>query len=163
MELLRDTLQTNEIALDDGVPELDPFQQTTGVAQGDHLSPLLFSMVISDLPGQINMLHPLVNLLLSADELVLFTTSRHHLQQALSTLKAYVDEPGLEVNMRMTEAMKFRRGGQLAVTNKYTLAQQQGNPICPSGRISLSLHARHEDAMLTINYYNRLTTRLSCH
>ena len=143
LELLRAILQTNEVVVDDGVAEHDPFEQTTGVAQGDNLSPLLFSVVISDLPGEIKKRHPLVNLLLYADDLVLYTSSRHHLQQALATLQRYTDELGLEVNMRKTEAMKFRRGGGLAAHDSLRLGGREihyvssftylGITLAPSG------------------------------
>ena len=74
MEILRlvaAILQEGQVVLDDGVKEHNPIRQTTGVAQGDNLSPLLFSVLISDLPSVIQERHKHVKVLLYADDLVL--------------------------------------------------------------------------------------------
>jgi len=104
----------DQVYLDDGVCILEPFEQTTGVAQGDNLSPLLFSVLLSDLPETIRARHPHVHMILYADDLVLYSQYRAHLQQALATLETYVNAEGMAINMMKTEAMKFRRGGKLA-------------------------------------------------
>ena len=121
LELIRSILQEGSIIIDDGNAELEPFVQTTGVAQGDNLSPLLFNVVISDLPHFIKGRHPQIDLLLYADDLVIFSHSRFHLQQALATMCVYLDSLGLEINLAKTEAMKFRRGGRLAATDSIHL------------------------------------------
>ena len=126
LEVLRSILQAGIIIIDDGVSELEPFLQTTGVAQGDNLSPLLFSVAVSDLPSMIKVRHPHVDLLLYADDLVMFSRSRFHLQQALVTFGDYIKDLGLEVNLAKTEAMKFRRGGRLANSDELRLA---GTPL----------------------------------
>ena len=38
--LIMETLQEGDVAIEDGVSELAPFRQCTGVAQGDNHSPL---------------------------------------------------------------------------------------------------------------------------
>jgi len=45
--LLATILQENSISIQDGVAELRRFTQTTGVSQGDNLSPQLFSIQLS--------------------------------------------------------------------------------------------------------------------
>src|SRR5688500_14874143 len=58
--------------------------------------------------------------------LVMYSTSRHHLQQALATFQGYVDQLlGLEVNLQKTQAMKFRRGGRLAARNVLQLGGRE--------------------------------------
>jgi len=57
-----------------------------------------------------------------ADDLVLLSTSRFHLQQALHTLQKEVTQLGLEINHQKTEAMKFRRGGRTAKRDELFLA-----------------------------------------
>lgn len=109
--LLKDILQSNPVTIDDNVVLREGLHQTNGFAQGDNLSPLLFSLLIADLLVRIRARHPFVNVTLYADDLVIFSTSRFDVQQALATLNARVLEIGLEINMRETEAMKFRRGG----------------------------------------------------
>jgi len=114
-------LQESFIRIDDGVCVGEEIGQTTGFAQGDNLSPLLFSLLLADLPERITSGHQFVKVLLYADDLVLFSQSRFHLQQALATLESYVKEVGLTVNTTKTEAMKFRRGGRSAVKDELRL------------------------------------------
>lgn len=98
----------------DGVRLLPPFIQTTGVAQGDNLSPLLFSVLLADFPALISSKHPLVKVLLYADDIVMYSHSRVHLQSSLRTLAEYVETSSLTVNTSKTQAMKFRKGGRLS-------------------------------------------------
>jgi len=49
--------------------------------------------------------------------MVLISTSRFHLQQALYTLSREIVELGLEINHSKTEAMKSRLGGRVAATD----------------------------------------------
>lgn len=53
-----------------------------------------------------------------ADDLVLFSTSRFHLQQSLATLSRYVEQNDLVINVAKTKAMKFRRGGRQATSDE---------------------------------------------
>ena len=126
LELVKDLLQANIVVLDDGVAEHEPIVQTNGFAQGDNISPLLFSLLVGDLPSRITKRHPLVKVIMYADDLVMYSGSRFHLQQALATLAAYVVEVGLEINTQKTEAMKFRRGGRLAESDTLLL---NGEPL----------------------------------
>lgn len=114
MALLSNILQANMIQLDDGICLRSGLTQTNGFTQGDNLSPLLFTCLIADLPARVKDRHRNVELALFADDLVAFSTSRFHLQQSLHTLDDYVREVGLQINLKKTEAMKFRRGGGLA-------------------------------------------------
>ena len=115
--LIKALLQENSVRIDDGVSLLTPFSQTTGVAQGDNLSPLLFSVLLNDLPSRVQGPGGHVRTLLYADDLVIFGGSRFHVQQALARLSVYVQETGLKINMDKTEFMKFRRGGRLAASD----------------------------------------------
>ena len=126
---MKEILQSNKIILDDGIAEHPCIEQTTGFAQGDNLSPLLFALLVADLPSRIQNRHPTVKIIMYADDLVLYSTSRFHLQQALATLAAYVSEIGLEINMRKTEAMKFRHGGRLAENDTLRLYGQELNYV----------------------------------
>lgn len=86
---LIDILHENEVTMDDGVTEFEPMEQTADVEQGDNLSPLVFSVAISDLSSVIVELHRQVK------------------RRALATLKSCVDDVVLEVNLivRNTEAI----------------------------------------------------------
>ena len=61
LRLISDILQANTISIDDGVTVRSGIEQTTGFAQGDNLSPLLLSVLISDLPSRIRDRPPLSN------------------------------------------------------------------------------------------------------
>ena len=78
-------LQSGRVSIEDGAGVLPAFSQTTGVAQGDNLSPLLFSVLISDLPGHITEQYDLVHCQLFADDVVLSSRSRRDLMRALSS------------------------------------------------------------------------------
>lgn len=86
LALLLAILQGNSVIVEDGVSELPAFVQTTGVAQGDNLSPLLFTVLTSHLPAILQGRHSQVKVLMYADDLVLYSTSRFHLQRSLTTL-----------------------------------------------------------------------------
>jgi len=124
--LIQAILQKNTIYIDDGVTVRPGIDQTTGFAQGDNLSPLLFSILISDLPSRITTRHPSVNMLLYADDLVIYSRSRFHLQQALVSLSSYSGEMGLYINKKKTEAMKFRRAGRMGLKDGLRL---DGSPL----------------------------------
>lgn len=122
LKLLTAILQRNRIIVDDGVAEHPSFDQTTGVMQGDNLSPLLFSVLIKDLARLIKGPRDLVKVLMYADDLVVYGTSRFQVQQALARLNAAVGNLGLTVNVAKTKAMKFRQGGYLAANDTLRLA-----------------------------------------
>ena len=121
LKLIHAILQSGTVVLDDGVSELEPITQTTGVAQGDPLSSTLFSVLVSDLPGTLKTRHSQLDVLMYADDLVIFSNSRFHLNRSLSTLEKYVSANSLEINVAKTKAMKFRRGGRLASDDRLQL------------------------------------------
>jgi len=129
--LLANILEPNVMILDDGITEHDELEQTTGFPQGDTLSPLLFSIVVSDLPQRVQQRHPFVKVLQYADDLVLYGESRYHLQQALATLRAYVRENELEINVGKTKAMKFRRGGRCKASKGSTSGHKRSRWSTP--------------------------------
>ena len=81
--------------------------------------PLLFSTLLSDLPSTIN---DLVCTISYADDVVLFSRSRKHLQSALRTLEAYSKTNGVLINADETKLMKFGRDGFPATRDVFNLA-----------------------------------------
>lgn len=114
LNLIEAALQDGEVMIEDGVGELPPFRQTNGLAQGDNLSPLLFVVLLSDLPKTINENHDIVYTQLYADDAVLYSRSRIYLQRALKTLEEYSATNGMTINVKKTKAMKFGNGGPRA-------------------------------------------------
>src|ERR1700723_196752 len=91
LTLLASIFQENSISIDDGVAELKSFTQTTGFAQGNNLSPLMFSALVADVPGIIQDRHLFVKVVFYADDLAMISSSLFHLHQALATLNKAVD------------------------------------------------------------------------
>ena len=83
---------------------------TSGVPQGSHLGPLLFSVYINDVKKVINN----SNLLLFADDLKLYNKISNSidcclLQPDLDALKAWCVENKLDLNVNKCKAMRFSR------------------------------------------------------
>lgn len=119
--LIGDILQRNTLTMDDGVAEIVGLEQTNGYSQGDNLSPLLFILLLADLPSCIQMKHSDVRVLLYADDLAIYSRSHRQMQKSLNTLSAYVDEIGMEINADKTKATKFRGGGFIPESDKLYL------------------------------------------
>lgn len=98
------------------------FQLTTGVLQGECLSPLLFALFVSDIEDffrnngarGINIDgHNDLIVLLYADDLVLLSDSQIGLQKDLQLLESYTVSNGLTVNVQKTKVVCFSRSGYI--------------------------------------------------
>lgn len=99
----------------------DSILSTTGVRQGDNLSPQLFNLYVNDLPNQINTLpntDPItlgtskVSCLLYADDIVLLSTSRQGLQKCIDCVKTFSNTWHMEVNLNKTKVLIFNKSGE---------------------------------------------------
>ena len=86
--------------------------QNVGLAQGECLSPLLYSIFTHDLPAVIEGQRG-VKTLLCADDLTICARDLVHLQEAMNRLHTYCTGNELAVNVGKTKTVKFRRGGPL--------------------------------------------------
>ncbi len=112
-------------------PKID---MTLGLLQGCLLSPLLFSLYISDIENilkgagiaGIKITHSFeLHLLAFADDMVSMAPTPGHLQRKINILAEYFDKLDLKVNLNKTKIMIFRKVGRVGkVTFKY-----KGQPI----------------------------------
>lgn len=112
-------------------PKID---MTYGLLQGCLLSPLLFSLYISDIENilrdagiaGVKITHNFeLHILAFADDMVSLAPTPGHLQRKINTLSDYFDRLGLKVNFGKTKVMIFRKAGPTGnITFRY-----KGNPI----------------------------------
>lgn len=97
-----------------------PFLSTTGVKQGDPLSPLLFGLFIDEFEEWLESRLPdagvecggkLIRMLLYADDMVLMATCPDDLQKQLDLLYDFCTSKGLQVNLEKTEIVVYRKAG----------------------------------------------------
>lgn len=122
------------VALPQG--DTNPIPIRNGVLQGDTLSPLLFSLFISDIELFIRSKYPHIEGvglthshsilgLLYADDLVLFGRSRVHLNSTLSAVSDYSVQNDLVINTSKSKVMVFRKGGILAKGPRFLLGNEE--------------------------------------
>ena len=96
------------------------FQGKLGVRQGDPLSPSLFSLYINDLALELENMNlgveigdEIVNILLYADDLVIFAENEIGLQLMLNKCTEWCHQWRLNINVDKTKVMHFRNKSQL--------------------------------------------------
>ena len=112
------------------------FQCPLGLKQGCLMSPIIFSLLITDvadyvrekgkhgfqlIPGREEIFS-----LLFADDIVLLSSTPTGLQTQINSLQRASDSLGLTVNIDKTKVMVFRKGGFLGKKEKWTL---DGKPL----------------------------------
>ena len=100
------------------------FSSNVGLLQGESTSPLLFSLFVNDLENSVstqfnNAFEILVQILMFADDMAVFSTTREGLQQGLDNLRDYCKKWGITVNIIKTKVVVFRKGGKLGVNDKW--------------------------------------------
>jgi Reverse transcriptase (RNA-dependent DNA polymerase). len=109
------------------------FSSNVGVLQGDVCSPAFFSLFINDLPNclsvnllEIRVVDILIKILMFADDMAIFSTTREGLQAGLKDLESYCKKWGLILNTEKTKIVVFRKGGKLSKEDKWEF---KGNNI----------------------------------
>lgn len=111
LRLLGKLLCYNKVKVDDGLRETEEFIQHEGLFEGDSLSPTLFLMFINDLGEE---LKEICELLLYADDLVIWSEDLATVQRAIDCLAQWCQRNRMNVNLAKTKVVKFRKGGRLA-------------------------------------------------
>ena len=104
------------------------FSSTSGLLQGEVMSPILYSLYVNDFEmsfireGCQSIDIQLINLfiLMYADDTVLIAESPEGLQNMLNALNNYCTEWNLTVNVQKTKIMVFRNGGNIRGNENWT-------------------------------------------
>ena len=110
LHTIQSVLKCNFQQILDGEFLSNEIEQKTGVAQGDKLSPLLFSLFVADLYFELKCKG--LDVIFYADDLVLGSHSQGQLQKSLNNLNTYCSRNYLKIILNKTKCMKFRRGGR---------------------------------------------------
>ena len=154
--LLFDVLQNLKLYIRNDTEVSNAFYSSNGVPQGDAVSPLLFSLFISDLPDSLAHVAPTLHgvpipCLLFADDLVVLADSKEELQIAIDSVVTFCEEFNLTINTLKTQYMVFYNGSlprsdvsvfirdtTLSNTNKFTYLG-----FTFTTRLSFSTHANN--------------------
>ena len=106
----------------------DWFCTSSGVKQGDNLSPTLFNILLNDLPQEINSLNKgidldgyLLSILLYADDIALIAGTEDDLQCMLDKLYSYCQRWRLKINTTKTNVVHFRNARKKRTLFNFTL------------------------------------------
>ena len=101
--------------------ETRKFYSNFGCLQGNSLSPLFFSIFVSDLPEQLSEVDMgskiqdiIIKLLMFADDTAIFSETIEGLQEGINKVSEYCKKWGITVNVTKTKIVVFKRGGRLA-------------------------------------------------
>jgi len=121
--LLHNTM--SQIALSGNVAT-DWFNITSGVRQGDPLSPTLFNIFINDLVDDMKLKGTLVNFgnanfntLLYADDMVLIAENEDNLQKLLEILSNWCKKWRVKINAGKSKVIHFRKPNQLLTEKSF--------------------------------------------
>ena len=102
------------------------FMSNCGLLQGESTSPLLFALFVSDLNEVysdthmgINIVDTIIDMLMFADDTVIFSETKEGLQKSLDKLWNYCTKWGLTVNTSKTKVVVFRKGGRLKENDRW--------------------------------------------
>ena len=130
----------------------DCFKTLSGVKQGCILSPLLFSLYISELKkyfdnSTVRHVSLLTNdvdtsMLMYADDLTIFSDTVFDMQRKIDILFNFCVKWGLEVNLNKTKIMVFRNGGYLKSIEKWTFGGMHLDAVTYYAYLGMILSSR---------------------
>lgn len=125
LRAIENILETNKIQITNDSKLSDAIFQSTGLIQGDSLSPSLFILYIADIVEAIKVTTKKLDVLLYADDLVFFSENVEDIQSALRNLVGYCDLNKLVINENKSEIVKFRKGGHLSSSDIFHYGQKR--------------------------------------
>ena len=109
---------TNDVITGDGISE--NFETGNGVRQGCPLSPTLFNIALDDMDEEWErkkmggtVIRTKIYALKYADDIAMVAESAEELGEMLKSLEKYVEKAKIEVNVKKTKIMIFRKRGRL--------------------------------------------------
>ena len=88
-------------------PNQDTFSSNVGILQGEISSPLFFSFFVNDIESRfdndstgIYIYDMLLKILMYADDMAIFSTTKEGLQESLNSLSIYCEKWDISVNVR---------------------------------------------------------------
>ena len=162
--LTKDMYSKSKCSIKLGHHKTKYFEYSRGVRQGCILSPLLY---LNELPSSLNNTessdpHILpdgtkLNSLLYADDLIILSRSKHGLQNCLNTLQSFCYDWKLNINLKKTKTMIFRKKAKKSENKEFHLnghfleSSQEytflGIKFTPSGNFSIAQEQLREKAM----------------
>ena len=150
------------VKLANGLTEM--FTTSTGIKQGDSLSPILFNTFIDDVTGifcpvqcaAVSLDDIQMNCLIYADDLLIISNNALGLQNALHRLNAYTNQWALEINIQKTKIIVFKTGSkdenvkfyigenEIEIVNSFTYL---GILITANGKFSAAMNNLKTKAM----------------
>ena len=106
---IKEILKYNMVQINDGMSLSRDVRQTNGVMQGDPISPLLFNITTAEIRDRLNG----ATLIMYADDMVIGSTNKEALQEALHNLEQWAKENEFKINKEKTVQMVFRKGGRI--------------------------------------------------
>ena len=104
------------------------FMSNLGLLQGESTSPILFSLFVNDLEGDLaddtigtRVMDIIIKLIKFADDMAIFSETREGLQKGLNDLNDYCKKWGISVNVPKTKVVVFRKGGRLGINDRWHL------------------------------------------
>ena len=124
-------LKANKIKIHINENVTDWFEACSGVRQGDNLSPTMFNLYINDLIREVKstgkgvlIKDKLFNILVYADDIVVFAKSEEDLQFILNAITVWTKKWRLSVNDKKTKIIHFRHSCKRRTNFHFTLSNK---------------------------------------
>ena len=138
---------TSSVAVEDRLTT--PILSEKGVPQGDNLSPLLFTIFISDLTAALEKTG--CRTFFYADDLAITANVIDDLKLCMEVLSKYCYTNSLQVNVTKTKAMKFQQAGRIAECERVFYRNEEIEyvnsfeylGIILSTQLSFNVHLKH--------------------
>ena len=167
LDTLRNIYKNTQCAIkiDDKLTQFFPCKK--GVRQGDPLSPTLFNIFINDLFAKLRRgnCNPVtlngtdyLNGLAYADDIVLLSTEKEGLQQAIDIAENYCQTWKLKINRKKTKSMVFSRGNQ-KINTTFNINGENLENVKEFKYLGITIHKKSCSFTPTLKHFKLKATR----